>query len=257
MQLAKRAVQRGREMLFRQGRVEYGVEETSEGDVLNTIEITRDRVGEVIDPSAGRNIVIVVAGLGMDEDGNRNLGFAHSAVVDWVARHVRDGDRVWITPGNDFGAVNESGDLKAEQFIARDALEAQGVQQNVVTLTSPAFGKRYLDTRDNAKALRRAAQETPSLWNDGETILVVYKPQLFRAAHVFDRELKGADIRIDRIVAVCPDIPADRKNMVPELKYYETKWKHAAYELLASAYFVSGLDRIARPLRRIIKPGVR
>lgn len=164
-------------------------------------------------------IIVVPDGLAVGPDGEagREPSFAFRASLDRIVERYRD-RRVLIAPANDFGSG------ASEQEVAATYLRARGVAD---PLAPPSPPGGYLDTRANARELRRHLERT-SDWPIGPVRLVVARPHARRAALCFRRE----GFEIAAVDAVSYRIPPGER--VPRrLWYYRHPGAHLLYETAA------------------------
>lgn len=170
------------------------------------------------------NFVVVPDGLAADQDG-RALpvpSFVYRAALDWTAAHATLDDRVYLAPANRFG-----GDV-TEQEAGSGYLRTR---TRAAILAAPSDEAGYIDTRGNARLLRRELERTGA-WPLHQVHLVAYTAHLARAVVAFtqegfvvDRACAAVTARIDRAD------PGTR--IVRRLWYYRYPAAHRAYERMA------------------------
>jgi uncharacterized SAM-binding protein YcdF (DUF218 family) len=169
--------------------------------------------------TAPRNWIVVPDGLAADADGHATdqPSFVYRQVLDRLAREVDPGDRILLAPANRFG-----GDI-SEQEAARRHLAAHGSTVEVICFE--VDDARYVDTRGNARLLRRRLEDNGQ-WPLERCVLVSNHRHLARAEIVFRQE--GFAWESSLPVSPEPFVP---EPIVSRLWYYRTPTLHALYEL--------------------------
>jgi uncharacterized SAM-binding protein YcdF (DUF218 family) len=169
--------------------------------------------------SGGRSWIVVPDGLAADAAGRptEEPSFVYRQVIDRLAQEVGPGDRILLAPANRFG-----GDV-SEQEAARRYLAS--LESTVQVVCFEVDDRRYVDTRGNARLLRRHLEDAGE-WPLGHCVLVSYHRHLPRAEIVFRQEGFVWDARLP----VRPD-PFVPEPIVGRLWYYRTPALHAVYEL--------------------------
>ena len=143
--------------------------------------------------------------------------FVYRQVLDRLTQKVGPGDRILLAPANRFG-----GEV-SEQEAARRYLVAHGLTVGVVCFEVDVGS--YVDTRGNARLLRRHLEDTGQ-WPLERCVLVSYHRHLPRARIVFRQEgfawESSLPVRPERFLS---------EPIVARLWYYRTPALHALYEL--------------------------
>lgn len=204
-----------------------------------------DLLGE--NDEKGRTIVVVPAGLGVDEEGNRILNWTHQSLAEWLLENGRKNDVVLWTPGNSYGARHDDGTWKFEQEIAGEMLKAGGFPGTLHVLPTPhteggSQQDEYVDTRYNAAA---ALEQPTEIWAEGRTVLLAADLHMPRARLIFERAFNEAGRTIDEVVAVRATFDVgDGRRSVPDLeKYYTSRRGYWWYELLGVVFFGLEIDK--------------
>jgi len=169
--------------------------------------------------SPARSWIVVPDGLAADDAG-RALGepsFVYRAVLDRVLDESAPGDRILLAPANRFG-----GEV-SEQEAARRYLAERGATAGIVCFE--VDDRRYVDTRGNARLLRRHLEEAGE-WPLAGGVLVSFHRHLPRAALVFAQE----GFAVDSTLPVAPPRFAP-ETIVGRLWYYRFPVLHAVYEI--------------------------
>ena len=173
--------------------------------------------------SEARSVIVVPDGLAADPQG-RALGepsFAYRWVLDWVIANLAAGDQVLLAPANRFGGA------VSEQESGRRYLLDRGVVAPIVCFETETGS--YIDTRGNARLLRRHLEEN-GRWPLASATLVSYLRHLPRARLVFEQE--------GFTFASCVAVPPPRfeaEPIVRRLWYYRVPIVHRLYEAGARA----------------------